>query len=80
MALQFSERQADLEYLDGVELEFRVQATLDGGSLSKAVLLAGKQEITNRFAFSAQSFDQSLRLIRWHNGVFGSLKEDNWFR
>jgi hypothetical protein len=37
------ERQGDLEYLDGIELEFRIQATLDGSRFAKAVLLAGKQ-------------------------------------
>ena len=36
---EFLERQADLEYLDRVEVEFRVQAAPDGGSLSKALLL-----------------------------------------
>jgi hypothetical protein len=41
------ERQADLEYLDRVELEFRIQAALDGGGLAKAVLLARKQQIAN---------------------------------
>jgi hypothetical protein len=34
----FLERQADLEDLDRVELEFRVQAVLDSGGLAKAVL------------------------------------------
>jgi hypothetical protein len=80
MAFGSLERQADLEDLDRVELEFRVQAALDGGGLAKAVLLAGKQQITNWFALAAQHFDQGLRLVRWHDGVLGSLKEDNWFR
>ena len=79
MALESLERQADLEYLDRIEVEFRVQAALDGGGLAKAVLLAGKQQITNWLAFAAQRFNQGLRLIRWHDGVLGSLKEDNWF-
>ena len=38
------EREPDLEYFDRVELEFRVQAALDVGGLTKAVLLARKQE------------------------------------
>ena len=38
--IRFLERQADLEYLDRVEVEFRVQTALDGGRLAKAVLLA----------------------------------------
>jgi hypothetical protein len=80
MALQFLECQADLEYLDRVELEFRVQAALDGAGLAKTMLLTGKQQITNRFALLPQGFDQGRRLIRWHDGVVGALKEDNWFR
>ena len=78
--LGFLERQPDLEDLDCVEVKFRVQAVLDGRGLAKAVLLAGKQQITNWFALAAQRFDQGLRLIRWHDGVLGSLKEDNWFQ
>jgi hypothetical protein len=80
MASESLERQPDLEDFDRVELEFRVQAALDGGGLAKAVLLAGKQQITNWFALAAQRFNQGLRLIGWHDGVLGSLKEDNWFR
>jgi len=60
-ALQFLERQADLEDLDRVEVEFRIQAALDGCGFAKAVLLARKQEIANWFALPAQYFDQGLR-------------------
>jgi len=61
-ALQFLERQADLEDLDPVEVEFRIQAAaLDGCGPAKAVLLARKQEIANWFALPAQYFDQGLR-------------------
>jgi hypothetical protein len=48
--------------------------------LAKAVLLAGKQQITNWFALATQRFDQRFRLVRWHDGDLGSLKEDNWLR
>jgi hypothetical protein len=41
------EREADLEYFDRVELKFRVQAALDVSGLTKAVLLARKQKVTN---------------------------------
>jgi hypothetical protein len=50
---EFLDRQADLEYLDRVEVEFRVQAALDGGGLAEAVLLARKQQIPNWFALAA---------------------------
>ena len=43
MALQILKCQADLEDLNGVELEFCVQAALDGAGLAKAVLLPRKQ-------------------------------------
>jgi len=36
------ERKTELEYFDGIELEFRVQATLDVIRLTEAVLLARK--------------------------------------
>ena len=76
----FLEGEPDLEDLGCVEVKFRVQAMLDSGGLAKAVLLARKQQVTNWFVLAAQHFDQGLRLIRWHDGVLGSLKEDNWFR
>ena len=50
---EFLNRQADLEYLDRVEVEFRVQAALDGGGLAEAVLLTRKQQIPNWFALAA---------------------------
>jgi len=43
LASESLERQPDLEDLDGVELEFCVQAALDGAGLAKTVLLARKQ-------------------------------------
>ena len=55
MALQFLERQADLEDLDRVEVEFRVQAALDSCGLAKAALFAGKHQITNWFGPISQS-------------------------
>jgi hypothetical protein len=42
----------NLEYFDRVELEFRVQAALDVGGLTEAVLLARKQEVTDWFALA----------------------------
>ena len=51
------EREADLEYFDRVELKFRVQAALDVSGLTKAVLLARKQEVTNWFALATQRFN-----------------------
>jgi hypothetical protein len=33
-------------------VEFGIQAALDSSGLAKAVLLAGKQQITNWFAFA----------------------------
>ena len=53
VASESLERQADLEDLDRVEVEFGIQAALDSSGLAKAVLLAGKQQITNWFAFVA---------------------------
>ena len=50
-------READLEYFDPVELELRVQAALDVGRLTEAVLLARKQVITNWFALAPQRFN-----------------------
>jgi len=47
MASESLERQPDLEDLDRVEVKFGVQAALDSSGLAKAVLLAGKQQITN---------------------------------
>ena len=44
------EREADLEYFDRVELEFRVQAALDVAGVTESVLLARKQVVTNWFA------------------------------
>ena len=50
-------RQADIEYFDRVELQFRVQAALDVRGLTKTVLLARKQVITNWFALAPQGFN-----------------------
>ena len=50
-------READLEYFDRVELELRVQAALDVRGLTKTVLLARKQVITNWFALAPQGFN-----------------------
>jgi hypothetical protein len=50
MASESLDRQPDLEDFDRVEVEFGIQAALDSSGLSKAVLLAGKQQITNWFA------------------------------
>ena len=78
--VQFLERQADLEYLDRVKEEFRIQAALNVRGIAEAMLLARKQEITNRLALAPKRFDHRLSLIRWHDGVLGPLKKDNRFR
>jgi hypothetical protein len=45
--------EADLEYLDRIEVEFRVEAAPDGGGLAEAVLLTRKQQIPNWCALPA---------------------------
>jgi hypothetical protein len=71
------EGKADLEYLDRVELEFRVQAALDVSGFTKAVLLTRKQKVPNWFALAPQCFNQSFGLIGWYDGVLSALKEDH---
>jgi hypothetical protein len=70
------EGKADLEYLDRVKLEFRVQAAPDVSGITKAVLLTRKQKVANWFAFAPQRFNQSFGLIGWYDSVLGALKED----
>jgi hypothetical protein len=64
MAFGSLERQADLEDLDRVEVEFHVQAALDGGGLAKAVL---RPHSSDHLRFSIQ---RSLSRSSW--GVFDS--------
>src|SRR5262249_52297907 len=50
---------------------------LDVLSLAEAMLLAGEQQITDRYAVVAQRLDHLLGLARWHDPILVALEEDD---
>src|SRR5262245_43227817 len=75
-----SKRQTDLEDVDGVEGKLGFEAALDVRSFAETMLLARKQEITDRIAFAPQHLDHGFRLVRRNDLVFFSLEEDHRLR
>src|SRR5438045_2735210 len=63
-----------------VEINLAIKRTLDILRTTKAVLLALEGNVGDGQAFRAQSINHHLRLIRQHNLVFQTLKEDHGTR
>src|SRR5206468_6446530 len=63
-----------------VEIQLAVERALDVLGLSEAVLLALEGDVCDGKILSSQSLDHQLGLIRRHDLVFQSLKENNGAR
>src|SRR5215470_15630910 len=72
--------QLDLEHLDRIEGELRIEAAPYGVGLAESVLLAGEQEIADGTAFAPQHIDHHLGLVRRHDRVLLALEEDHRLR
>src|SRR5262245_57383666 len=72
--------QFDLEHLDRIESELRIEASPYRIGLAEAMLFAGKQEIADSTAFAAQHIDHHLGLVGRHDDILFALKEDHGLR
>lgn len=60
-----------------VEIQLGFDGALDVRGFAETVAFGGKGDIGVRQAFGAQSGDHDLRLGRWNDLVFESLKQDH---
>src|SRR5579871_2185596 len=77
LAMRHLKNQGSPKDVYGKEIEFGIERALDAFRFAEAVLLARKQEISDRQTFSAQFLNHGLGLAGRHHPVLLALEENH---